>query len=87
MFFDYFLYNEKFKIVLDWEFFIYIICIENRFFKYLKMIICNYDFIGILFKKDNRFIVDLEKKIVFDKYFFYFIENYKLVSEIKLKRM
>ncbi len=87
LFFDYFLYNEKFKIVSDWEFFIYTICIENRPSKYLKMTICNYDFTGISSKKDNRSIADLEKKIVFDKYFSHFTENYKLVSEIKSKRM
>lgn len=87
LFFDYFLYNEKFKIISDWEFFIYTICVENRPSKYLKLTICNYDFTGISSKKDNKAIVDLEKKIVFDKYFSLLTEDYKLVSEIKSKRM
>lgn len=85
LFFDYFLYNENFKIVSDWEFFIYVICIENRSSKYLKMTICNYDFTGISSKNKN--IADLEKKIVFDKYFSLFAEDYKLVSSIKSKRI
>lgn len=87
LFFDYFLYNEKFKIVSDWEFFIYTICIENRPSKYLKITICNYDFTGISSKVENRSIADLEKKVVFDKYFPHFIEDYKFVSTIKSKRM
>lgn len=87
LFFDYFLYNEKFKIVADWEFFIYTICIENRPSKYLKMTICNYDFTGISSNAENRSIADLEKKIVFDKYFPHFTEDYKFVSSIKSKRM
>ncbi|MEL1255515.1 glycosyltransferase family 2 protein [Flavobacterium sp. DGU38] len=87
LFFDYFFYNEKFKIVADWEFFIYTICVENRPTKYLKMTICNYDFTGISSKKDNKSIADSEKQIVFDEYFSLFVEDYKLVSMIKSKRM
>ncbi|WP_163411164.1 glycosyltransferase family 2 protein [Flavobacterium ajazii] len=87
LFFDYFLYNEKFKIVADWEFFIYTICVENRPSKYLKMTICNYDFTGISSKKENKSIADSEKQIVFDKYFPLFTEDYKLVSTIKSKRI
>jgi glycosyltransferase involved in cell wall biosynthesis len=87
LFFDYFLYNETFKIVSDWEFFIYIICVENRLCKYLKMTICNYDFTGISSTKEHRFIADLEKEAVFNKYFPHFIEEYKLVSMIKSKRI
>lgn len=87
LFFDYFLYNEKFKIVSDWEFFIYTICIENRPSKYLKMTICNYDFTGISSNIANKSIADLEKKIVFDKYFSHFADDYKLVSTIRSKRM
>lgn len=87
LFFDYFFYNENFKIVSDWEFFIYTICIENRPSKYLKRTICNYDFTGVSSKKENKVIADSEKNIVFDKYFSLFIEDYKLVSTIKSKRV
>lgn len=87
LFFDYFLYDENFKIVSDWEFFIYIICIENRPYKYLQMTICNYDFTGISSLKEYKVISDSEKSIVFNRYFSLFIEDYKLVKEIKSKRM
>lgn len=87
LFFDYFLYNENLKIVSDWEFFIYTICIENRPYKYLKLTICNYDFTGISSKKENKSIADLERKLVLDKYFSHFLEDYKLVNIIKSKRI
>jgi len=87
LFFDYFLYNETFKIISDWEFFIYTICVENRPYKYLKITICNYDFTGISSTKEHRAIIELEKQAVFDKYFPFFIEEYKLVSVFKSKRI
>lgn len=87
LFFDYFLYNETFKIVSDWEFFIYTIFVENRHYKYLKTTICNYDFTGISSTKEHQSIADLEKSIVFNKYFPYFIEEYKLLGIIKSKRV
>lgn len=87
LFFDYFMYNEKFKIVSDWEFFIYVICVENRPYKYLKMTINNYDFTGISSVKENRIIAKLEKEVVLNNYFPHFIQDYKLVNEIKSKRI
>lgn len=87
LFFDYFLYNETFKIVSDWEFFIYTICLENRPYKYLKMTICNYDFTGISSTKEHSSIVEFEKEAVFNKYFPLFMEDYKLMSIVKSKRI
>jgi len=87
LFFDYFLYNETFKIISDWEFFVYTICIENKPYKYLKMTICNYDFTGISSKKENESIIDLEKSVVFKTYFSLFMEEAKVVGLIKSKRI
>lgn len=87
LFFDYFLYSETFKIISDWEFFVYTICVENRPCKYLKITICNYDFTGISSNKAHSSIVDFEKEAVFNKYFPLFIEEYKLVSTFKSKRI
>lgn len=87
LFFDYFLYNENLKIVADWEFFIYTICVENRPCKYLKMTISNYDFTGMSSLMSNKSLMDLEKSVVFNTYFTFFIEDWKLVNLIKSKRI
>lgn len=87
LFYDYFFYSENLKIVADWEFFIYTICVENRPYKYLKTTICNYDFTGISSNKEHRSIVEFEKEEVFNKYFLLFVEDYKLINEIKSKRI
>ncbi|MFL9831038.1 glycosyltransferase family 2 protein [Flavobacterium sp. ST-87] len=87
LFFDYFLYNENLKIVADWEFFIYTICVENRPYKYLKMTISNYDFTGMSSLKSNKSLVDSEKSIVFNTYFSLFLEDCKLIDLIKSKRI
>jgi glycosyltransferase involved in cell wall biosynthesis len=87
LFFDYFMYNENLKIVADWEFFIYTICVENRPYKYLNMTICNYDFTGISSSNEHKAIVDLEKEQVLKKYFPLFLDEFKLVNEIKSKRV
>lgn len=87
LFFDYFLYNEDFKIVSDWEFFIYTICHENIPYKYLGITISNYDFTGISSIKKYRDVAHEEKMQVFNKYFPLFLEDYKKVAEIKSKRI
>ena len=87
MFYDYFLYNEEYRIVSDWEFFIYTICVENRPYKYLQMTISNYDFTGISSLDKYRHIAKQEKVAVFDKYFPMFIEDFDKVSDIKSKRI
>lgn len=87
MFFDYFLYNEKFKIVSDWEFFIYTICSENRPYKYLEKTIANYDFTGISSIEKYRSLAHHEKQEVYNTYFPLFLEDYKNISQIKSKRI
>lgn len=87
LFYDYFFYNETFKIVADWEFFIYTICVENRPNKYLPMTICNYDFTGLSSSIENKDIIDAEKAIVFQKYFALFIEDFQIVNDFKSKRI
>lgn len=87
MFFDYFLYNEEYKIVSDWEFFIYTICVENRPYKYLQMTISNYDFTGVSSLDKYKHIAKQEKEEVFNKYFPMFVEDFIKVSDIKSKRL
>ncbi len=87
LFFDHFFYNEEFKIVADWEFFVYTICNENVPYKYLGVTIANYDFTGISSVSKYRDIAHKEKLEVFNKYFPLFLEDYKKVAEIKSKRI
>jgi hypothetical protein len=87
LFFDYFMYNENLKIVADWEFFIYTICVENRPYKYLNMTISNYDFTGMSSVKEYQSILDLEKQVVLNKYFPLFLDGFKTVNDFKSKRI
>ena len=87
LFFDHFLFNENFKIISDWEFFMYTICIENRPYKYLQMTISNCDFKCILPTKEYEYVADLEKSVVFNRYFSLYIEDYKFTHEINSKRI
>lgn len=73
--FDNNLYNEDLKIVSDWEFNIKSVCIENKSYKHINVVICNYDLDGISHhqkESDQR-----EREIVLKKYFSTFIDDYK----------
>ncbi|MBC6111026.1 glycosyltransferase family 2 protein [Pedobacter fastidiosus] len=86
LFFDIFLYNEDYKIVSDWAFFIYAICNQNVPYKHLNLIICKYDTMGISSIIDNHKAMHEERRATIQKYFPLFIEDYNSISEIKSKR-
>lgn len=86
--FDYiFFYNENLKIVSDWEFFIYSVCIANVSIKHLDIIISYYDYNGISSKNENNDIILVERQQVFDKYFSKFLNDYKPEKEIPNKSL
>ncbi|AWG25933.1 glycosyltransferase family 2 protein [Flavobacterium kingsejongi] len=87
LFFDHFLYNESYKIVADWEFFIYTICHQNVPYKYLNCLISNYDYTGISSTNQYDAVSRKEKQQTFEKYFPLFIEDYKRVAELNSKRI
>ncbi len=82
-----FYYNENLKIASDWEFFVVAICLKNASYKHIRIIVSEYDFTGISSNIDNYDFVQSEKKLVFDKYFSHFVEDYKLINVLESKRM
>jgi len=86
LFFDHFLYSENFKIISDWEFFIYTICKMNVPYKYLSIPIANYDFTGISSLDKYKNLAKEERIQVLKKYFPLFVEDYVEVSELNSKR-
>lgn len=87
LFFDFFLYNEDYKIASDWEFFIYAICYKNVSYKYLRTTISNFDFTGISSIDKFRHIAADERNKTLEKYFPLFTNDYVLVSELNSKRI
>lgn len=87
LFFDHFLYKENYKIVADWDFFIYTICKQNVPYKYLNCTISEYDFTGISSSEKSRNTIAQEKEATMKMYFPLFVEDYKQVAELNSKRV
>lgn len=81
-----FLYNETYKIVSDWEFFIYAICKQNVSYQHIPLFITIYDTTGISSIKDNHPLMYKERKQTLDKYFPTFINDYQSITELGSKR-
>lgn len=86
LFFDFFLYNEEYKIASDWEFFIYAICYKNVPYKYLNLTISNFDFTGVSSIAKYKNLSIQERRQTINKYFPLFSEDYELISVLKSKR-
>ena len=86
LFDEIFLYNEDNKIVSDWEFYIYAICYRNVKYKYLNMVISDFDFTGISANPKFKDLERLERKNTLEKYFPSFVEDYEKVSLLNSKR-
>lgn len=82
-----FLYNENYKIVSDWEFFIYQICKQNVVYKYLDLTICKYDTAGISSNRENNKLMASERAQTIEKYFPLFIEDYNYIKTLKSKKV
>lgn len=87
LFDEYFYYNEAFKIVSDWEFFIFTICKMNVPYKYLAKTIANYDFTGMSTLSRYQHLYSQERLSVIQKYFPAFEEDYKQVAQLNSKRI
>lgn len=87
LFYDIFFYNENLKIVSDWEFFVYAICIKNVSIKYIDLIIVNYNFQGISSRPETEIIKISERQQVYLKYFPMYIEDYKNIEIVNSKRI
>ena len=72
-----FYYNEEYKIVSDWEFFIYAIYIERVKTKKINQVISIYDTTGISGNNNLRPIATVERQKTIDTYFKLYREDYK----------
>lgn len=76
LFEKYFYYNESLKIVSDWEFFIYCICKQNESYKYLDVIVADFDNSGVSSNSANLNKIEIEKNSVLTAHFGLFIDHY-----------
>jgi glycosyltransferase involved in cell wall biosynthesis len=81
-----FYYNETYKIVSDWEFFIYAICKMNVSYKHIPLFITIYDVAGISSLKDNYPLMLEERNQILCKYFPAFIDDYQSITALGSKR-
>jgi glycosyltransferase involved in cell wall biosynthesis len=83
------LYNERHRIVSDWEFFLLATCKYNCTYKHINLFLTDFNEDGISSNPDNFSIIDREKEIVLQENFSFFLEDYKkhrLLSE-ELRRV
>ncbi|WP_396161063.1 glycosyltransferase family 2 protein [Flavobacterium sp.] len=86
LFDEIFYYNESYKIVSDWEFYIYAICYKNIKYHYLRMVISDFDFTGISSNPKFKDLERQERKSVLEKYFPLFLDDYEKLSLLNSKR-
>lgn len=87
LFEQFFYYNEDYKIVSDWEFFIYTICKENVSYKHLDFVVTNYDATGISSNTNNHKMMNEEREATLEKYFPAFKADAALLPELQQKRV
>lgn len=86
LFDEIFFYNESYKIVSDWEFYIYAICYKNVKYHYLKTAISDFDFTGISSNPKFKELESQERKEVLEKYFPSFVADYEKLALLNSKR-
>jgi glycosyltransferase involved in cell wall biosynthesis len=70
------LYNEKFKIVSDWEFFIKAVCIFNSSYIYVEKSISVINTFGLSYTPENADLIAKEKETTLSTYFSDVIKDY-----------
>jgi glycosyltransferase involved in cell wall biosynthesis len=83
LFFDFGLYNEDFKIVSDWEFFIKCFLSEKVKFKHVNQPLSVYDLNGVSNNINSKINHDKEREIVLKKYFKLYYDDYLLVLSLE----
>lgn len=81
LFDEVFYYNEDFKIVSDWEFFICAICKYNASYKYIHRVIARFDVHGISSNEAYQELIKQEKDIVLKKHFSFFLKEFETHQE------
>ena len=83
MFEKVFYYSENYKIVSDWEFFAYSICIKKATHQHINEIICTYDMNGISSQEESKGIDADEREQVMNNHFSMFKDDYENYSMFK----
>lgn len=63
------LYNEDYKIVSDWEFFLLSVCKYNCSFHYLPIVISVFDMGGVSSNELNEKLIRTERELVLEQHF------------------
>lgn len=77
------LYNEIYKIVSDWEFFLLALCKHNCSYKYINLKICRFFLDGISADPKNYNLLLSERNDVLKKHFPLFIKDYEDYDKLK----
>ncbi|GAB1309292.1 glycosyltransferase family 2 protein [Urechidicola sp. KH5] len=78
-----FYYNENYKIVSDWEFFLCAVCKHEVSYCYLNMVISNYDMSGISSVEENKSLIIQEKNSVYKTHFKWLYKDYRDLKSFK----
>lgn len=83
LFDEIFYYNESFKMVSDWEFFICAICKFNKTYKHISLTIVNYDLNGMSSSIENMELINNERLNSLKSNFPIFLDDYKFMNYAK----
>jgi glycosyltransferase involved in cell wall biosynthesis len=81
LFAKYGLYNEKFKIVSDWEFFLNCLVINNCQYNNFERLISYFDMNGVSSQQEYVFLQEKEKENVLQSYLPLIYKSYKAMNE------
>lgn len=81
-----FLYNEDYKIVSDWEFFVYAICKANVSYERIPQFVTIYDTTGVSSREDNHPLMYAERDLSLNQHFPAFVKDYENVAALGSKR-
>ena len=79
------LYNEKAKIVSDWEFFIIKICKENNTYQHMNITVSVFDASGA--SSEQLHYNEKERLAVIENNFPAFVDDYQHIKALKLRRI
>ena len=85
------MYNERNKIVSDWEFFLLAICRYNLTYRHLNIFMTIYSNGGVSSNPQNFIAINAERRAVLNTHFPYFLKDYEdheaLVKSIKKNKI
>lgn len=76
-------YNEKFRIVSDWEFWVKAIFLHAASYKRLPVVISTFNLEGISSNPKNSQLSKMEKQVVLNRYFPHLLEDFKEYHALK----